>query len=179
MKKPRRLSCYVAASLAVVLFSFATCLQMWSAAAHPQVTPSTQGRPLTPAGVLIKDRWTNQPAVAPLTADFVRSPDKTGPGGGGRYLVAINSGFGVQFNSSTSRGQQSLAVIDLNAAPPAVIQNVYFPTPQSANVGAAFSRKADRDDSYALYVSGGVENKIWIFRFKPGDPMPITPGSPG
>ena len=48
-------------------------------------------------------------AVAPLTVDFVRSPDKNGPDGKGRYLIAVNSGFGLQFNAETNHGQQSLA----------------------------------------------------------------------
>ncbi len=142
--------------------------------------PASQGRPLTPAGTLLLDATTRLPAVAPLTVDFVRSPDKHGPDGKGRYLIAVNSGFGLQFNAETNRGQQSLAVVDLNAKPaPVVIQNVFFPTPQSANVGVAFSAKAEQDGGYLLYVSGGVENKIWVFRFIPGAGAPITPGSPG
>src|SRR5215468_4620728 len=142
--------------------------------------PASQGRPVTPAGTLLPDATTRLPAVAPLTVDFVRSPDKNGPDGKGRYLIAVNSGFGLQFNSETNRGQQSLAVIDLNAKPsPAVIQSVYFPTPQSANVGVAMASKAEQDGSHLLYVSGGVENKIWMFRFTPGAPAPITPASPG
>src|SRR5215475_7829556 len=105
--------------------------------------PASEGRTITPAGKLLLDATTRLPAVAPLTVDFVRSPDKNGPDGKGRYLIAVNSGFGLQFNSETNRGQQSLAVIDLNAKPsPAVIQSVYFPTPQSANVGVAIAPKA-------------------------------------
>ncbi|HKE03505.1 MAG TPA: alkaline phosphatase family protein [Blastocatellia bacterium] len=142
--------------------------------------PASQGRPVTPAGTLLPDATTRLPAVAPLTVDLARSPDLNGPDGKGRYLIAVNSGFGLQFNSETNRGQQSLAVIDLNAKPsPAVIQSVYFPTPQSANVGVAMASKAEQDGSHLLYVSGGVENKIWMFRFTPGAPAPITPASPG
>src|SRR5262245_55472273 len=109
------------------------------------VEPASEGRPITPAGVLILDSATGRPAVLPLTVDFVRSPDEGGPDGRGRYLVAINSGYGVEFSGHTNKAQQSLSVIDLGgagptrgagapAAPaPVVIQNVYFPTPQSAN----------------------------------------------
>jgi DNA-binding beta-propeller fold protein YncE len=142
--------------------------------------PASGGRTLTPAGSLLLDLTTNQPAVGSLTVDFVRSPDRTGPDGQGRYLIAVNSGFGIQFNSATSRGQQSLAVIDLGARPaPAVIQNIYFPSPQSANVGVVFAPDAEADGSYTLYVSGGAENKIWFFRFRPGARLPVTPASPG
>jgi len=142
--------------------------------------PASQGRPITPAGTLMLDATTRLPAVAPLTVDFVRSPDKNGPDGKGRYLIAVNSGFGLQFSADTNRGQQSLAVIDLNAMPaPVVIQNVYFPTPQSANVGVAFNTLAEQDGSHLLYVSGGIENKIWIFRFTPGASTPISPASSG
>src|SRR5262245_13773671 len=142
--------------------------------------PASEGRTITPAGTLLLDATTRQPAVAPLTVDFVRSPDKSGPDGKGRFLIAVNSGFGLQFSSETNSGQQSLAVIDLNAKPsPIVIQNVYFPTPQSANVGVAFAAHAEQDGGHQLYVSGGVENKIWIFRFTPSAITPITPTSPG
>lgn len=142
--------------------------------------PASEGRPISPAGILIQDAATRQPAATPLTVDFVRSPDQSGPDGQGRYLIAINSGFGVQFNAQTNRGQQSLSVIDLNLKPmPAVIQNVYFPTPQSANIGIAISPQREPDGSHLLYVSGGIENKIWMFRFNPGAGTPIVPGSPG
>jgi len=142
--------------------------------------PASEGRPITPAGSLLSDATTRLPAVSPLTVDFIRSPDNGGPDGKGRYLIAVNSGFGLQFNAETNRGQQSLSVIDLNAKPaPVVVQNVYFPTPQSVNVGVALSPQAEQDGSHLLYVSGGVENKIWMFRFFPGARAPITPASPG
>jgi YVTN family beta-propeller protein len=144
-----------------------------------QAQPASEGRPITPAGRLVIDLTTRRPAVGSLPVEFVRSPDHSGPNGQGRYLIAVNSGYGIQFNSATNKGQQSLAVIDLNATPePMVIQNVYFPTPQSVNVGVAFSQKPD-NRSYALYAAGGFENRIWIFRFTPGSAQPITPPSPG
>src|SRR5689334_7989206 len=100
--------------------------------------PAGEGRPITPAGALIQDLTTRQTAVGALTVDFVRSPDRFGPDGQGRYLVAVNSGYGIQFTISGNKGQQSLSVIDLNASPaPAVVQNVYFPSPQSVNFGVA------------------------------------------
>lgn len=142
--------------------------------------PASEGLPITPAGVLLQDLNTRQPAVGGLPVDFVRSPDRLGPDGLGRYLIAVNSGYGVQFTSGSNKGQQSLSVIDVNApGGPAVVQNVYFPSPQSANVGVAFTRESDNDGSYPLYVSGGFENKIWIFRFTPKSSTPITPVSPG
>src|SRR5262245_26183814 len=61
--------------------------------------PASQGRPITPAGSLVQDITTRQAAVGALPVDFVRSPDKLGPGGG-RFLIAVNSGFGIQFNSA-------------------------------------------------------------------------------
>src|ERR1051325_4075531 len=140
---------------------------------------ASEGRPITPAGTLVQDLTTRQAAVGALPVDFVRSPDKLGPGGEGRFLLAVNSGYGVQFNAAGNREQQSIALIDLNAKPAAVVQNVYFPSPQSVNVGVVFSPVAEEDGSHALYVSGGFENKIWIFRFHPGDERPITPASPG
>ena len=142
--------------------------------------PASQGRPITPAGSLVLDSTTRQPAVGALPVDFVHTPDHTGRDGGGRYLITVNSGFGLQFNAASNRGQQSLAVLDLNARPnPVVVQNVYFPSPQSVNVGVVFSPKAESDGAYTLYASGGFENKIWIFRFLPGSRTPISPPSPG
>ena len=141
--------------------------------------PASGGRPLTPAGSLVMDVTTRRPAVGSLPVAFVRSPDRDGPRGRGRYLVAVNSGHGVQFDSKTDRAQQSLAVIDLGLRPPAVVQNVYFPAPQSANVGAAFSPRPGREGSYTLYVSGGFENKVWAFDFRPGEAAPVAPASPG
>lgn len=149
-------------------------------AARSQQEPASEGRPITPAGSLVVDANTHLPAVGALPVAFLRSPDKSGHDGQGRYLIVINSGFGIQFSADTNDAQQSIAVIDLNASPePAVIQNVYFPSPQSANVGAVFSRAPRADGIFALYVSGGFENKIWIFTFDPRATSPIQPASAG
>ncbi|HMJ08323.1 MAG TPA: beta-propeller fold lactonase family protein, partial [Pyrinomonadaceae bacterium] len=130
---------------------------------------------IIPAGKLVIDSETKLPAVAPLTMNFLRTPDTSGPDGKGRYLIAVNSGYGLLFNSK-SKAQQTLSVIDLNHAPdPQVVQNLYFPSPQSANVGAAFSPVRQPDGTYRLYVSGGFENKIWIFAFDPAASQPIAP----
>jgi YVTN family beta-propeller protein len=143
-------------------------------------TPQTNEKKITPAGSLVMDAGTKNPAVGSLPVTFVRSPDHEAKDGGGRYLIAVNSGYGIQFSASTNRGQQSIAVVDLNAQlGPQVIQNVYFPTPQSANVGTAFSPMPDANGGYILYVSGGFENRIWMFQFRPGEPAPVDPPSPG
>ena len=169
------------------LLPFALCCLPFVLALQPSAAdqvvanqPASEGRPITPAGALLMDATTRQPAVGALPVDFVRSPDAGGPAGGGRFLVAVNSGHGLQFNAATNKGQQSLALIDLNARPaPAVVQNIYFPTPQSANVGVVFAPRADADGAYTMYVSGGVENKIWLFRFRPDARPPVTPTSSG
>ena len=149
-------------------------------AANSQQEPASEGRPTTPAGSLVVDANTHLPAVGALPVTFLRSPDKSARDGQGRYLIAINSGFGIQFSADTNDAQQSIAVIDLNATPePAVIQNVYFPSPQSVNVGATFSHAPRADGIFALYVSGGFENKIWIFTFDPRATSPIQPASAG
>jgi YVTN family beta-propeller protein len=169
-------------SISILLFAMLMSVNLLTSEADVQVAnqPASEGRSITPVGSLVVDLNTRQPAVGALPVDFVRSPDNTGPDKLGRYLVAVNSGFGIQFNAATNRAQQSLAVIDLNAKPaPAVIQNVYFPVPQSVNVGVVFAPQADADGSYALYVAGGFENKVWIFKFKPNTKMPIFPLSPG
>lgn len=166
--KPRYLSIVLALLLPV------------AALASPQEAraPALQGRPFTPAGELVVDAATGRPAVGALPVAFVRSPDTSGPGGGGRFLLAVNSGFGIQADAE-SRPAQSLAAIDLNAPrAPEVVQNVYFPAPRSAQVGVAFSPVRSPDGTWALYVSGGFENKVWFFRFDPGQEHPIFPGSP-
>jgi YVTN family beta-propeller protein len=145
-----------------------------------QQEPAGEGRPVTPAGTLVMDAGTHLPAVGAMPMNMLRSPDKLGHGGKGRYMLVVNSGFGVQFSEEGNRAQQSIAVIDLNASPePAVIQNVYFPAPQSANVGIVFAPAPAADGTFTLYVSGGFENKIWIFRFDPKASAPIQPASPG
>src|ERR1041384_1717777 len=142
--------------------------------------PASQGRPITPAGSLVQDLTTRQVAVGAVPGDLGRRPDKVRPCGEGRLLVVGRSArYGVKFNPAANGGQQSIAVIDLNAKPAAVVQNVYFPSPQSVNVGVVFSPVPDADGSHALYFSGGFENKIWIFRFHPEEQRPITPTSPG
>lgn len=137
----------------------------------------TQGRKLTPAGKLIVDTTTNQPAVVPLTFDFVRSPDDASPDGKGRFLIAVNSGFGLQLKEK-SKAQQTLSVIDLAAKPePQVVQNVYFPTPHSANFGVTFASEKDSEGSYQMFVAGGFENRIWLFKFNPNEREPVAPGN--
>lgn len=156
---------------------------VWMASAQgPQraTEPGSEGRPITPAGSLLPDRVSGQPAVGSLPVSLVRSPDHGARDGGGQYLIAVNSGFGIQFNAATNDAQQSLTVIDLEARPaPQVVQSVYFPSHQSANIGAAFSNQPAPDGSYTLYVSGGFENQIWIFRFHPKSATPLTPPSVG
>ncbi len=138
---------------------------------------AVDGWPLTPAGKLVVDAKTGQPAVAPLTMNFVRTPDTAGPNGKGRYLIAVNSGYGLEFDSK-SKPQQTLSIIDLNTRPdPQVVQNIYFPAPQSANVGLAFETKPDSDGKYRLYVAGGYENKIWVLSFDPKAAEPLAPGN--
>jgi YVTN family beta-propeller protein len=181
MANPRwQFSSLIALSVVTVLLLASAGLLRSAASVTVQEKFGSAGRPITPAGSLVRDITTQQPAVGALPVAFVRSPDKTGPNGLGRYLIAVNSGFGVQFSSTTNRAQQSLAVIDLNARPaPIVVQNVYFPTPQSVNIGVVFAPAAEPDGTFALYASGGFENKIWIFRFRAGAATPITPGSHG
>jgi YVTN family beta-propeller protein len=158
-----------------LLTCLASCPATWC-----QQEPASEGRPISPAGALVVDAATHLPAVGAMPMAMLRSPDALGHGGKGRYLLVVNSGFGVQFSAETNRAQQSIAVIDLNASPePLVIQNVYFPTPQSANVGLAFSQTAGADGTYAMYVSGGFENKVWIFQFDPKAAAPVQPGSNG
>ena len=87
------------------------------AIARCQQEPAGEGRPITPAGALVIDAATHLPAVGAMPMAMLRSPDSLGRGGKGRYLLVVNSGFGVQFSEETNRAQQSVAVIDLNATP--------------------------------------------------------------
>jgi len=134
-----------------------------------------QDRIITPAGKFILDASNGMPAIAPLTMNFVRTPDSDGPDGKGRYLIAVNSGWGIQ-QTSRSRGNQTLSIIDLNKTPdPLVVQNVWFPAPQSANFGLAFDQAPQPDGRYRLFVSGGFENKIWMLSYDPKAGQPISP----
>ncbi len=178
--RERRKSLYATALIGCLMVVLLIGVTGTSARRDREDEPAAEGRRITPAGSLVVDLTTRQPAVGALPVDFVRSPDHTGRDGGGRYLIAVNSGFGLQFNAAGNRGHQSLSVIDLNAKPaPAVIQNVYFPSPQSVNVGLVFSPVPEADGSYSLFAAGGFENKIWIFRFHAGSQIPITPTPAG
>ena len=163
---------------AVVLFVFVVGfgIRWFTSKADDEVaTVDVQNDRLKPAGKLLLDTVTDQPAVAPLTMNFVRTPDKTGPDRRGRFLIAVNSGYGLLFNSR-SKAQQTLSVIDLNLKPePKVVQNVYFPAPQSANFGLAFDERVKDDGTYRLYLSGGFENKIWTLGFDPKATQPLLP----
>jgi len=134
-----------------------------------------QSRVITPAGKLIIDASNGLPAVAPMTMNFVRTPDTSGPDGKGRFLIAVNSGWGEQF-VNRGRANQSLSIIDLNKTPePQVVQTVYFPAPQSANVGIAFDNNVQPDGKYRFFVSGGFENRVWILSCDPKAAQPIAP----
>jgi len=184
MNRRRLQRTFILIATFVCLFVASAALPAALGSGQSQITianqPASEGRPITPAGSLIGDATTGLTAVGSLPVTFVRSPDHSAKDGGGRFLVAVNSGYGIQFSSSTNEGQQSLTVIDLEMRPsPKAIQNVYFPSPQSANIGAVFAPQAAPDGSYTLYVSGGYENKVWIFRFNPKNGEPISPASPG
>jgi YVTN family beta-propeller protein len=144
--------------------------------AGPQIPAPPFQHPLDPAGELVLDSK-GAPAEGSLPVAFVRSPDTTGPGGAGRYLVVVNSGYGVQFTAKGNHGQQQLQVIDLTAQPaPMVVQTVYFPTPDSVNVGLVFATRASADGTWPLYASGGFGNRIWKLTFTAGAAQPISPG---
>src|SRR5205823_3545119 len=68
-----------------------------SGSAQAQQEPAGEGRPITPAGMLVMDVSTHLPAVGAMPMTMLRSPDQLGPGGGGRYLLVANSGYGVRF----------------------------------------------------------------------------------
>jgi len=146
-----------------------------SVLADPAV-PAADAFHTTPAGKLIVDAASGLPAIAPMTMNFVRSPDTGGPDGKGRFLIAVNSGYGVMFNAK-SKAQQTLSVIDLAAAEPSVVQTIYFPAPQSANVGLVFDPVLQHDGRYRFYVAGGYENKIWMMGLDPKAAKPVSPAN--
>src|SRR6266508_3248285 len=67
--------------------------------------PAAEGHTITPAGTLLLDATTRLPAVAPLTVDFVRSPDKNGPDGKGRFLNRGEPRLDTQINRKPQTGQ--------------------------------------------------------------------------
>ena len=158
---------------------------MWApsglAQAVPEPVQSVLAPPLQfrlePAGDVVLDRG-GQRAEGSLPLAFVRSPDRSGPDGRGRYLVAVNSGYGIQERRKGNSGLQLLQVVDLTAVPaPIVVQSVYFPTPVSVNVGVAFAPAANPDGTWTLYASGGVQDRIWQFTFRPDAALPLAPGN--
>lgn len=179
MSRIRKFRPVITFGLGFVAIVIATYLVTSRSAANVETipVPFADQNLTTPAGKLVLDAATGFPAVAPLTMNFVRTPDGNGPDGKGRYLIAVNSGYGLAVNSK-SKAQQTLSVIDLNLKPePKVVQNIYFPSPQSANVGLVFNQNARADGTFQLFLSGGYENKIWILDFDPASATPIAPGN--
>lgn len=175
-KNPIRFAAFLGLAAFALASFFAAARTSFADAEWPS-TGIVDLRPVKPAGKLLADAATGLPAAVPLTMNFVRSPDTDGPGGKGRFLIAVNSGYGLMFTVK-SKTQQTLSVIDLNAAPdPQVIQTVYFPAPQSANFGAVFEQKPQGDGKYRLFVAGGFENKIWIFGLDPKAAQPLAPAN--
>src|SRR2546423_5399077 len=99
MKLPARAASARRGALALFVALAAAGFGLLPSSADIKVSnqPASEGRPITPAGSLVPDSATRQPAVGALPVSFVRSPDRAGPEGRGRYLVAVNSGYGVQF----------------------------------------------------------------------------------
>ncbi|MDQ3908532.1 MAG: hypothetical protein M3268_09330, partial [Acidobacteriota bacterium] len=78
LARPRRTPAFV---LAASLISLATLPRVFVSEADVSVKnqPASEGRPITPAGDLVMDLTTRQPAVGALAVDLVRSPDGEGP----------------------------------------------------------------------------------------------------
>src|ERR1041384_7608082 len=97
----------------------------------------------------------------------------------GASTVVLGPGEAGVIGVGAPMRKRKIQILFSNPPAPMVIQNVYFPTPQSVNIGVVFAPAAEQDGTFVLYASGGFENKIWIFRFRIGAPTPITPASPG
>ena len=77
--------------------------------------------------------------------------------------MVVNSGFGVQLRANANEGQQLLQVVDLERDSRAwwscrTCISLRRRAPRSAPL---FGRKPNRSGGWALYVSGGFENRIW------------------
>ena len=90
-----------------IAVGFLLTILCFSGVTHGQQEPAGEGRVITPAGTLVKDAATQLPAVGAMPMTMLRSTDKVGPGGKGRYLLVVNSGYGVQFKEETNHAQQS------------------------------------------------------------------------
>src|SRR4051812_47472243 len=101
MKRSRKARPSRRGALALLLVSAALVFGLIASSAKFDASEQSLfgARPITPAGALVMDATTRQPAVGALPVNFVRSPDRMGADGRGRYLVAVNSGTGVQFNA--------------------------------------------------------------------------------
>src|SRR5436309_5495343 len=87
VNKTRRI---VLAAVGLTLMIVPVLLHFSPRAQNDASGPWSQSRIITPAGRLIVDAANGLPAVAPLTMNFVRTPDASGPDGRGRYLIAVN-----------------------------------------------------------------------------------------
>ena len=141
-------------------------------ASPPQPVPPLQ-RPLDPAGDRASPRRRidggRLPArhVPPLARhDW--------PGGRGRYLVVVNSGYGVQYAPHERR--TAVAAGHRSQCPAGAGRRAVGLLPVAAKHqrGRGVRHQADAG-AWPLYVSGGFENRIWRLTFTPGAPTPIAP----
>src|SRR5260370_13377096 len=77
-----------------------------------QREPAGEGRPITPAGTLVIDAMTHLPAVGAMPMAMLRNPDALGLGGEGRDLLAVDSGFGLQFHTEANTTHDTVDVLD-------------------------------------------------------------------
>ena len=160
------------------LLSTALAALVLSSAVHPQEAPPLQ-RPLDPAGDVVLGA-DGRMAEGALPVAISRSPDTGGPDGGGRYLIVVNSGYGSKCRDKSNEGRQSLQVIDLNASPaPVVVQAVYFPSPQSANVGVAFGRTPSASAPGRSTYLAACRTTSGASPSRPAWPRPISPANDG
>src|SRR5260370_33960348 len=80
--------------------------------AGAQQEPAGEGRPITPAGTLVLDVATRLPAAGAMPIAMLRSPDAFGRDKKGRYLLVMNSGYGVKLRDEANKAEQSIAGID-------------------------------------------------------------------
>jgi len=138
-----------------LLSALVTCLLLVGGFSRGQEAPRSKSTralpgPLSDGRVLLPNGWFLSPAGTqielgdfPLGLDI--SPD-------GRYAAITNNGYSAH----------SLSIVDLQARQ--VVQNV--PLAKSW-LGVRFSRSGDR-----LYVSGGNDNRVLLYRFADGQATP-------
>ena len=144
-----------------------------SSSAEPD-GPASQGRPITPAGSLVQDLTTVRSRSA--RCRWIWCAVRTSRDRAARERPACRE---QRLRYSVQRRRESRSAIDCRDRSECEAggggPKCLLPVAAECERGRGVCAAPQEDGSHALYVSGGFENKIWIFRFQPESKLRSLP----